>query len=171
MTSRPCILALVVLAVHIVGCAKTPVALAPPHLDPFQQLTQDIVSATKSAGVRRAAWGVVVHSLDRDERIFELNPGMLLVPASVAKLVSLAGAVDAVGWNFRFETVVRAAGPLVDGTLRGDLIVVGSGDPSTGGRAGQELSVWVDAVKALGLRRIDGRMASTFTISMTRGLL
>ena len=158
MTSRPCILALVVLAVHIVGCAKTPVALAPPHLDPFQQLTQDIVSATKSAGVRRAAWGVVVHSLDRDERIFELNPGMLLVPASVAKLVSLAGAVDAVGWNFRFETVVRAAGPLVDGTLRGDLIVVGSGDPSTGGRAGQELSVWVDAVKALGLRRIDGRI-------------
>ena len=158
MTSRSCILALAVLAGSVAGCARTPPALTPPHLDPLQQLTQDIVSATASPGVRRAAWGIVVHSLDRDERIFELNPGTLLVPASVAKLVSLAGAADAVGWNFRFETTVRAAGPIVDSTLDGDLIIVGSGDPTIGGRAGQELSVWVDALKALGLRRIDGRI-------------
>ncbi len=158
MTSRPYILALVVLAIDIAGCAKTPVALAPSRLDPIQQLTQDIVSATASPGVRRAAWGIVVHSFDRDERLFELNPGTLLVPASAAKLVSLAGAADAVGWNFRFETTVRAAGPLVDGTLHGDLIVVGSGDPTIGGRAGQTLSVFVDALRAQGLRRIDGRI-------------
>ena len=109
-------------------------------------------------GVQRAAWGVVVHSLDRDERIFELNPRTLLVPASAAKLVSLATAVDAVGWDFRFETTVRATAPLVDGTLQGDLLIVGSGDPSVGGRGGQKLSVWVEGLKALGLRRIDGRI-------------
>ena len=34
-----------------------------------------------------------MHSLDRDERLFELNPQTLLVPASVAKLVSVASAV------------------------------------------------------------------------------
>ena len=158
MTSRSCLLALAALAIHSAGCAKTPVALSPPPLDPLQQLTQDIVTATASPGVRRAAWGIVVHSLDRDERLFELNPGMLLVPASLAKLVSLAGAADAVGWNFRFETTVRAAGSLVDGTLDGDLIAAGSGDPSIGGRAGQELSALVDALKALGLRRVDGRI-------------
>jgi len=158
MTSRSCLLALAALAIHSAGCAKTPVVLSPPPLDPLQQLTQDIVTATASPGVRRAAWGIVVHSLDRDERLFELNPGMLLVPASLAKLVSLAGAADAVGWNFRFETTVRAAGSLVDGTLDGDLIAAGSGDPSIGGRAGQELSALVDALKALGLRRVDGRI-------------
>jgi D-alanyl-D-alanine carboxypeptidase/D-alanyl-D-alanine-endopeptidase (penicillin-binding protein 4) len=158
MTSRSCILALVVLAIGIAGCAKSPAALALPHLDPIQQLTQDIVSATASPGVGRAAWGIVVHSLDRDERIFELNPGTLLVPASVAKLVSLAGAADAVGWNFRFETTVRATGPVIDGTLSGDLLVVGSGDPTIGGRAGQALSVLVDALEAQGVRHIDGRI-------------
>ena len=41
-------------------------------------------------GVQRAAWGIVVHSLDRDERLFDLNPRTLLVPASVGKIVALA---------------------------------------------------------------------------------
>ena len=146
------------LTVGLIGCAKAPVALSPPHLDPLQQLTQDIAAATSLPGVQRAAWGIVVHSIDRNERIFDLNPRTLLVPASAAKLVGLAAAVDAVGWDFRFETSVRATAPLVDGTLHGDLLLVGSGDPSIGGRAGQVLSVWVDALKALGLRRIDGRI-------------
>ena len=158
MTCRSSVLVLSLLTFDLLGCARAPVALAPPHLDSLQRLTQDIAAATTSPGVQRATWGIVVHSLDRNERIFELNPRTLLVPASTAKLVSLATAVDAVGWNFRFETVVRATAPLVDGTLYGDLLVVGSGDPSIGGRAGQELSVWVDALTALGLRRIDGRI-------------
>lgn len=149
--------ALVLLAMTIAGCAKPPVATTPGP-DPLQRLAQDVTAATASPGVRRAAWGIVVHSLDRDERIFALNPGTLLVPASVAKLVSLAGAVEAVGWDFRFETEVRAAGPTIDGTLDGDLIVVGSGDPTIGGRAGEALSVWADALAAVGLRRVEGRV-------------
>ena len=111
-----------------------------------------------SPGVQRAAWGIVVHSLDRNERIFELNPHTLLVPASAAKLVSLATAVEAVGWNFRFETAVRGTAPIVDGTLHGDLLIAGTGDPSIGGRGGENLSVWVDTLKALGLRRVEGRV-------------
>lgn len=158
MTRRSCALALGFLTVGLVGCAKPPVAVSPPHLDPLQQLTQDIAAATSLPGVQRAAWGIVVHSIDRNERIIELNPRTLLVPASTAKLVGLATAVDAVGWDFRFETTVRATAPLVDGTLHGDLLLVGSGDPSIGGRAGQALSVWVDALRALGLRRIEGRI-------------
>jgi serine-type D-Ala-D-Ala carboxypeptidase/endopeptidase (penicillin-binding protein 4) len=139
------------------GCAKPAPAVA-PILDPLQQLKQDIIAATTLPGVQRAAWGIVVQSLDRNERLFELNPGTLLVPASTAKLVSLASAVDAVGWDYRFETVVRASAPIADGAIRGDLLVVGSGDPSIGGRAGAPLAEWVEALKALGLRRIDGRV-------------
>ena len=158
MTCRSSALVLCLLTFDLLSCARAPVRLSPPPLAPLQQLTQDIAAVTSSPGVQRATWGIVVHSLDRDERIFDLNPRTLLVPASTVKLVSLATAIDAVGWNFRFDTVVRATAPLVDGTLHGDLLVVGSGDPSVGGRAGQELSIWVDALKALGLRRIDGRI-------------
>ena len=76
----------------------------------------------------------------------------------MSKLVSVATAAEAVGWDYRFETTLRGTGPIVDGTLRGDLLVVGSGDPSIGGRAGEDLGPWVEALKALGIRRIDGRV-------------
>ena len=99
-----------------------------------------------------------MQSLDRRERLFELNPGTLLVPASAAKLVTVATAADAVGWDFRYTTTLRAGGPVVDGVLQGDLLVVGSGDPSIGGRGGDDLSGWVEGLKAAGVRRIDGRI-------------
>jgi D-alanyl-D-alanine carboxypeptidase/D-alanyl-D-alanine-endopeptidase (penicillin-binding protein 4) len=109
-------------------------------------------------GVSHAAWGVAVQSLDRRERLFTLNSATLLVPASVAKLMSVATAADAVGWDYRYTTTVRATGPIVNGVLQGDLIVVGSGDPSIGGRAGDDFTSWVQAIKSAGIRRIEGRV-------------
>ncbi len=58
-------------------------------------------------GVQRGAWGIVVRSLATGERLYELNPATLLVPASVSKIVSVATAVEAVGWDYRFETTLR----------------------------------------------------------------
>src|SRR5688572_21015888 len=84
------------------ACAKSPssVAVLSPApanmLDATQRLRLDIAQTTQLPGVQRGAWGVVVHSLDRNERLFELNPRMLLVPASVAKLAAVATAADAV---------------------------------------------------------------------------
>ncbi|MSO45842.1 MAG: D-alanyl-D-alanine carboxypeptidase/D-alanyl-D-alanine-endopeptidase [Acidobacteria bacterium] len=159
VSARRVLSALCIVAVGCAGCARGPVAVTPlSPLDPLQQLTQDITAETTSPGVRRAAWGIVVQSLGRGDRLFELNPATLLVPASTAKLVSLAAAAEAVGWDFRFETHIRATAPVVDGVLRGDLVVVGSGDPSIGGRAGVDVSTWVEALKASGLRRVDGRI-------------
>ena len=150
---------LCLLTLHLLGCSKaSPIVTpaAPPN--PLRQLSDDISAAIGQPGVARAAWGIIVDSLDRNERLFELNPRTLLVPASLVKLLSVAAAVDAVGWDYRFETTVRATGPIIDGTLRGDLLVVGAGDPSIGGRAGSDVSAWVETLRARGIRRIDGRV-------------
>jgi D-alanyl-D-alanine carboxypeptidase/D-alanyl-D-alanine-endopeptidase (penicillin-binding protein 4) len=164
---RSAAFAFCLLAFELQGCAKTqpasPALLSftsqqQPQQDALQQLQQEITTATTGPGVQRAAWAIVVESLDRGDRLFELNPRNLLVPASVAKLVSLATAADAVGWDYRFETTVEATGPVVDGTLQGDLLIVGSGDPAIGGRGGDDIGVLVDALRAQGIRRIDGRI-------------
>jgi D-alanyl-D-alanine carboxypeptidase/D-alanyl-D-alanine-endopeptidase (penicillin-binding protein 4) len=131
---------------------------APLTSGPVALLRADILTITHHPGVERSAWGVLVQSLDRNERLVELNPQALLVPASVAKLITVASATEAVGWNYRFETTIRATGPIEGGVLHGDLIVAGSGDPSIGGRAGGDLTGFVNAVTAAGIRRIEGRV-------------
>jgi len=140
------------------GAAQPAAQAAASGAAALAQLRQDLQADMASAGVTRAVWGVVVHSLDRDERLFELNPQTLLIPASVAKIVSAVSAAETVGWDYTYTTPVRAAGPLVDGVLTGDLIVIGSGDPTPDGREGDTLQVWVDALKAAGLRRVEGRV-------------
>jgi D-alanyl-D-alanine carboxypeptidase/D-alanyl-D-alanine-endopeptidase (penicillin-binding protein 4) len=154
-------LALVAFAWIAYGPVRAEQSALPPAASPSPAITRlrdDVLTLTRRAGVERAAWGVVVHSLDRNERLVDLNPHALLVPASTAKLVTVATAAEAVGWDYRFETTVRVTGPIDDGVLRGDLVVSGSGDPSIGGRAGSDLSGLVAAVTAAGIRRIEGRV-------------
>ena len=126
--------------------------------DPLAQLRSDIIAATQRPGVSRASWGIVVDSLDRHDRLFDLNAHTLFVPASIAKLVSVATAAEAVGWDYRFETNLLTTGSVSQGRLFGDLLIVGSGDPSIGGRGGGDLSAFVAAVKAAGFERIEGRI-------------
>ena len=141
------------------GCAKAPPAvLTSPPPNPVLQLEADLNLVTDMPGVRRATWGMAIESLARNERLFGYNAETLMVPASVAKLVSVATAADAVGWDYRFTTTLRASGPIESGVLHGDLLVVGSGDPAIGGRGGDDLSAWIDALKGAGIHRIDGRI-------------
>ena len=150
-----CILHLALLSCSKASPATTPSASPRQALE---QLRRDITQATQVPGVQRGVWGVVVHSLDRNERLVDLQPHTLLVPASVAKLVAVATAAEAVGWDYEYETTLQATGTIRDGVLVGDLLAVGSGDPTIGGRAGEDLSRWAAAVRAAGIRRIEGRI-------------
>jgi len=142
----------------LVGAAPQAQQTLSSTLAPRERLAQDITALLESPGVSRGTWGISVHSLDKSETLFERNPRALMVPASVAKLAALAVTADVVGWDFAFETVVRVTGPVRGGVLRGDLIVAGSGDPSIGGRAGDDFQPWIEAIKRAGITRIDGRI-------------
>ena len=71
-----------------------------------------------------AACSADVVDLNSGQRIFEANADTAMVPASNAKVFTLAAAIDGLGANFQFRTVLATRGP--------DLIVVGDGDPSLG---------------------------------------
>jgi D-alanyl-D-alanine carboxypeptidase/D-alanyl-D-alanine-endopeptidase (penicillin-binding protein 4) len=93
--------------------------------------------------------------------IYTRNSERLVVPASNMKLLTIAAAADALGWDYRYETRLEAAGTIANGTLTGDLIVVGSGDPSIGSPDGGHASLfleWAEALRHAGIQRIDGRI-------------
>ena len=163
MIRRVVAFAFCILHFALLSCAKSPsTAPATSSGNALEQLRREITQATQAPGVQRGVWGIVVHSLDRNERLFEMQPGTLLVPASVAKLAVVATAAEAVGWDYRFETTLQATGPIVDGVLKGDLLAVGSGDPTIGGRAGfdeDDPLTWAIALRGFrGIRRIEGRI-------------
>jgi D-alanyl-D-alanine carboxypeptidase/D-alanyl-D-alanine-endopeptidase (penicillin-binding protein 4) len=77
------------------------------------------------------------------------------------KIVTLAAAGTRLGWDFRYATELYASGTIANGMLEGDLIVVGSGDPSLmagDGTAASVFSTWADRLQQLGVRTVAGRV-------------
>ena len=93
----------------------------------------DELLATPAA--RRTYWGVLVRDLDTGKTVYERNADKLFVPASNVKLFSTALALHRLGADYTFKTIVTADGSVdEEGTLRGDLRLVGGGDPNLSAR-------------------------------------
>jgi len=83
----------------------------------------------------RVHWGVHAVQLKTGRVLFTHNADQFFVPASNTKLFSSAFALTALGADYRFSTrVMTATGPDAQGTVSGDLILLGGGDPSFSAR-------------------------------------
>jgi D-alanyl-D-alanine carboxypeptidase len=77
-------------------------------------------------------------------------------PASVTKVATTLALLERLGPTHRFETRVLRAGALRDGTLHGDLVVRGGGDPAL---VFEDAFLILRALRDLGLHRVDGALA------------
>ncbi len=78
-----------------------------------------------------AIWGVKIISLDSGQTIFEDHADRLMSPASNSKLYTGALALDKFGGDYQIATPIYAtAKPNRFGTVHGNLIIAGHGDPS-----------------------------------------
>ena len=151
-------------ALAVPGCAanppaKTAVQRQPSHA--VQSLRDDLNKVFNASINERGVWGVDIRSLDTGERLFDLNPGKLMMPASNMKILTLASAANTLGWDYRFTTTLEARGMISDGTLHGDLIITSNGDPTINSRdcrADDVLARWAQALGDAGIRSIDGRV-------------
>ncbi|MES2873547.1 MAG: D-alanyl-D-alanine carboxypeptidase/D-alanyl-D-alanine-endopeptidase [Bacteroidota bacterium] len=126
----------------------------------FQRLEKDpqMTYGSASLSVLNAATGEV---------LFSGNGNTGLAPASTLKTITSVTSYHLLGKDFTWETTLGHTGFVTaDGTLNGDLIVTGNGDPSLGSdRYGPTKSTvllnrWLDAVSRAGIKRIAGRIIS-----------
>lgn len=109
------------------------VAVAPAAAG--ERLESEIGGVIYAPEYKQAHWGILVVDLASGDTVFELNADRLFAPASVTKLYSTAAALDGLGADFCFETPLFRRGEVdSEGQLKGDLILVASGDLSLGGR-------------------------------------
>jgi D-alanyl-D-alanine carboxypeptidase/D-alanyl-D-alanine-endopeptidase (penicillin-binding protein 4) len=128
-------------------------------------LVQRIDAHIGKPAFAEASWGIAVVSLDTGKTLYAHDSDKLFVPASVAKLYTAALALDAFGPDHRIPTSLFATEKVSrDGELRGDLVLVGYGDPTLG--TDPRVS-WADviatAVRKSGVKTVRGDLIGDAT--------
>ena len=114
-----------------------------------------ILPILRSTGLAGAGTGVSVIDVDTGAVVFNRNASRLLIPASNEKLFTGVAALNKLGPGFRFATVVAGLGSRAGSTWRGNLYLIGSGDPSFGTA---QVASLAHQLRAMGIRRVTGRV-------------
>ncbi|MDX1972096.1 MAG: D-alanyl-D-alanine carboxypeptidase/D-alanyl-D-alanine-endopeptidase, partial [Candidatus Sumerlaeia bacterium] len=152
----------------LMGTLTCSLLLAAPEKQPLAELQKSLaVGLEKSFNAPKYAsahWGVRVEKLDGTV-LYDWQGKKAFMPASQMKVFTTAAALDLLGPEYRYTTRVELHGEQRDTTFHGDVVLVGSGDPTLGAWHGEGvkesavlLKEWTEALKARGINRIEGRI-------------
>ena len=161
-----------VVSASLTACGGIAVRTAAPAVEPAPTgpdstrgaLREAITAMVEAPAVANAHWGVLIVDPVAGDTLYSRNAGKLFMPASNQKIITGSVALAKLGPSWRWRTPVIATGPIANGVLRGDLGVIGRGDPSISDRvigdAMQPLRAIADSLAARGVKRIAGRVVA-----------
>jgi D-alanyl-D-alanine carboxypeptidase/D-alanyl-D-alanine-endopeptidase (penicillin-binding protein 4) len=105
--------------------------LSPPSASSqnLKALTRRLDARIDSIPWNRQLWGIALVD-ERGRLLYGRNPDRMFIPASNTKLVVSAVASALLPPEWKVRTSVYGAGPVVGGTVAGDLVLYGRGDPT-----------------------------------------
>lgn len=116
-------------------------------------LVETIARALADPSLAHSGVALLVVSLDRGDTLFSREADRLYTPASNRKLFAAASALHWLGPDHRFITALLSTAPLDGDTLRGDLVLVGRGDPDL---VAANLAALADTLVVRGARVVTG---------------
>jgi D-alanyl-D-alanine carboxypeptidase/D-alanyl-D-alanine-endopeptidase (penicillin-binding protein 4) len=100
-----------------------------------EPLAARIDKITSRPEFAHANFGIEFYAMDTGRSIYKLNADKLFVPASTTKLLTEGTVLARLGPDFRFHTRIYRTGSIDGkGRLKGDLVLVASGDPNLSNR-------------------------------------
>jgi N-acyl-D-amino-acid deacylase len=166
-------------------CSGFLLSAAPPslHAQSTASLAERIQKVMDRPEFARANFGIEFYDIATGKVVYSLNANKLFVPASTTKTLTEGTILAKLGADYRFHTIIYRTGAIdKKGTLKGDLILVASGDPNLSNRvqpdgtlsfvdedhayggpavAGDPLAVIKTLAKAVadkGIHKIEGRV-------------
>jgi len=144
--------------------------------NPTGTLSHQIDALLAAPAATQAHWGISITTLD-GRLVYEKNDAQLFAPASNAKLLTTSTALALFGPNTTIETRVLApSAPDAQGTVHGDVTLVGAGDLSMSGRAYpysgkterpnpplSALEALADQLQQHGVKRVEGNIVGDDT--------
>ena len=128
----------------------------------IQKLESAYDSFLSDPQVKYASVSLCVLDANTGKPLFARNEQIGLATASTLKVITAATAFSILGKDFQFQTTLAYTGSITpDGILKGDLIILGSGDPTLGSDRYQNkehtvLTEWATAIKKAGIKKIEG---------------
>src|SRR6266849_5646338 len=138
-----------------------PIAPVANPLRTLAELQSRIEEIARQPALEPGIFAVKIVSLDTGNVIFEQNANKFVRPASNMKLYTVAAALDRLTPDYHFVTSVYAKEKPDKGTVKGDLIVYGRGDPSLAARFNdgdyfKGINDLAGRIVAAGVKRVKG---------------
>jgi serine-type D-Ala-D-Ala carboxypeptidase/endopeptidase (penicillin-binding protein 4) len=163
------------LALLAVSALLLPVFSLDTHAGSLETIQTKIAQYLKRPGIRSADWGIEIIDPTSKSVLVSVNADKTFKPASVLKVVTTATALEKLGPDFRYRTGVYTNGNVQpDGTVNGDLILVGRGDPNLTDPTGEllekpALQELAEKLEGLGIRTINGSIVGDDSYFDTTG--
>jgi len=131
---------------------------------PVKKLERAYNSLLQDQQAKYAVVSLCVLDAETGTTLFANNENIGVPTASTLKTITSATAFSILGKDFRFQTSLAYSGSIVNGVLKGNLIVLGGGDPTLGSpryaknNESYILNQWVNAINSAGIKSIDGRV-------------
>ena len=109
--------------------------------DVEMEINERILEVMSRSEFNGARWGMEFYIPKTNEVIYSHNGNQFFTPASSMKVFTAGTAFEYIGVDYHFHTPVYRTGPIIDGVLRGDLVIKASGDLLLGGRVNEDGSI------------------------------
>ena len=127
-------------------------------------LQQALLQFQNDSELQNAFWGFYAKSVKTGAVVAQYNARKSLTPASALKVITTAAALEVLGKDHTFQTILEYDGQIdAKGTLKGNLYIRGGGDPTLGSpREGLGesytaiLQLWASAIRKAGIKSIEG---------------
>jgi len=143
----------------------TPYLLFSQKTPSYQNLQKTLEELEKDTLLKNGYLGFCLKNTSTGQVVFEKNSKKTMLIASCTKLFSTATALEILGKNFTFKTQLAYTGMIENGILKGDLHIVGGGDPTLGSpdfpnqlNTSQLFTNWVNTLQKLGIKEIQGKI-------------
>ncbi|MGN8058336.1 D-alanyl-D-alanine carboxypeptidase/D-alanyl-D-alanine endopeptidase [Pedobacter sp. 22163] len=128
----------------------------------IQNLEKAFNNLLNDEQTKHAIASLCVLDANTGKTLYAKNEQIGLATASTLKTITAATAFSILGKDFQFQTTLAYTGTITaDGILKGNIIIIGSGDPTLGSWRYQNkenavLTQWVAAIKSAGIKKIEG---------------
>ena len=127
---------------------------------PLQRIPKVIATSLEKNQIPKDAISISVAEIEPghagkivSKRALDWRSQQAMNPASTMKLVTTLAGLDILGPQYRWRTNIYTDGFILQGTLKGNLYLQGTGDPKL---IPEELAKMMKALQNLGIQKIDG---------------